>query len=294
MPQTSPLVTADYPSAKAQEYQTAELFLTHCGIQRCAPGHSYGPGARAEQFLHFVLNGRGSYRFSGHRYFLEKGDIFWLPANKTVFYEADAKKPWHYAWVAFGGSYAPAYMGYAGFSEEKPVQRSKISANAYLGIIEDILQERDSTVADEFERLSKLYRLLSVLIDAQGYDARSGGASGDYPRETYVEYAQEFIVHHYPCIKIQDVAHYIGINQSYLNSVFKKVLGITPQEYLIQFRLEKAKEFLQTTSMSLKEIAERIGYEDPFTFSKMFKQKCGMSPRAWRAALQASYKGGEA
>lgn len=281
---------AEFPAAKAQR-QTPELYLSNSGIQHCRPGHSFGPGTHEGYLLHFVLAGRGELRVAGQVYHPGRGDIFLLGPGATHYYEADANDPWHYAWVIFNGENAGTYLQYAGFSESEPVQRSQVPNETYLSIIEELVLERDETLWGELQRTSRLYQLLGKLVEAQHVPGRQGKANYEYPREIYVEHACEYIAFHYAHIKVNDIASYVGVNRSYLTMIFKEVLGESAQEYLVRYRLEQAQRLLRETPLGLRDIARRVGYEDPFAFSKMFKAKYGVSPSAWRQSAAAGGAG---
>ena len=79
-----------------------------------------------------------------------------------------------------------------------------------------------------------------------------------------------------------DIADFIGISRSHLTGSFKKEMGVSPQEYLINFRLEKAASLLRSSKEQINIIAYQCGYEDSLSFSKAFKQKFGMSPKSFR------------
>ena len=83
-------------------------------------------------------------------------------------------------------------------------------------------------------------------------------------------------------VKINDVAQQIGINRSYLTSIFRKQVGMSPQEYLMQYRMDKAQDLLVESDISVQEIALRVGYENALTFSKIFKSYYGLSPAHYR------------
>ncbi|OGV49905.1 MAG: hypothetical protein A2X49_11840 [Lentisphaerae bacterium GWF2_52_8] len=63
---------------------------------------------------------------------------------------------------------------------------------------------------------------------------------------------------------------------------FKRCLGSSPIDYLIEVRMRQAQYLLSDEGASVREVGARVGYDDPFQFSKMFKKKFGMSPRAAR------------
>ena len=137
------------------------------------------------------------------------------------------------------------------------------------------------TFANEIKRVGYLYEIISALIDAQSATRREQNIY-DYSSDTYVAYALQYIKINYAHVKVNDLAQYIGISRSYLTNIFKKQLNISPQEYLVSFRLKKSAELLRTSNMSIQEVAETIGYDNPLTFSKMFKQTYGVSPREYR------------
>ena len=78
----------------------------------------------------------------------------------------------------------------------------------------------------------------------------------------------DYIAYHYrEKIKINELADYIGVNRSYLTSSFKKAIGCSPQEYLVNLRMEKAREMLRNTDMQINAIAAAVGYQDQLAFS---------------------------
>ena len=93
----------------------------------------------------------------------------------------------------------------------------------------------------------------------------------------------EYISHHYQeKVKINELADYIGVNRSYLTSSFKKAVGCSPQEYLVNLRMEKAKNLLKNTDMPINAVAAAVGYQDQLAFSKIFKQNFTVSPKEYR------------
>ena len=99
----------------------------------------------------------------------------------------------------------------------------------------------------------------------------------------YSNEAVQFIRHnYYRNFSAQDIADSIGITRGYLSLCFKEVFQLSLQEYITDYRLKKAKEMLVDSDMKIKEIAFYTGYQDELYFSKAFKKKYGISPRAFR------------
>lgn len=79
------------------------------------------------------------------------------------------------------------------------------------------------------------------------------------------------------------IAKELNLNANYISQLFKKETGDTYSNYLANLRIEKAKELLVETELSLSEICEKIGYNDYFYFLKIFKKQVGVSPSNYRA-----------
>jgi two-component system response regulator YesN len=86
-------------------------------------------------------------------------------------------------------------------------------------------------------------------------------------------------------LSIQKLAGHLHISPSYMSMIFKKDAGLTFLKYLVNIRLETAKELLGNTDLKTSEIAEKIGYPEINYFSYFFKKNFGMSPREYRNKL---------
>ena len=106
-----------------------------------------------------------------------------------------------------------------------------------------------------------------------------------YSDNAYVNLAIDYIGKTYmQGIGVSDIADSVGITRSHLNHVFQKELGISIQNFLIDFRMHKSANLLVSTALSIKEISNQVGYNDQLVFSKAFKKKFGMSPKSYRTA----------
>lgn len=265
-----------------------ELCLTVCGIERCKPDKSYGPSMREDYHVHFVLHGKGTLEIGGKSYQLQRGQIFVIPPGIETFYYADPEDPWNYTWVSFGGTRAGYFLEKAGITEEKPVRDTYIEPERFLEITEKILNHHELTVANELIRTSLLYEIIALLVESQyeNMNQKDKEEIYDYSPDIYVNTALEYMHEHYSHTRISEVASFIGISRYYLTHIFKEKLHISPQEYLLNYRMEQANRLLRTTSLSVQAISEKVGYENPLTFSKTFKGKYGLSPKKYREKLK--------
>lgn len=83
-----------------------DFHLCFCGFAECKPLHSYGPAARPNYILHYVMKGKGIYQVGETKYPLKEGQAFLIEPESLTFYQADKTDPWSYLWVGFGGTEA--------------------------------------------------------------------------------------------------------------------------------------------------------------------------------------------
>lgn len=89
-------------------------------------------------------------------------------------------------------------------------------------------------------------------------------------------------------ININKLSEIIGVSRSYLTTKFTQDLNMSPSQYLIKARLEKAKHLLINTDLPISEIAFNVGYSDVFHFSKLFKDRENIAPSSYRKLHQKS------
>ena len=84
---------------------------------------------------------------------------------------------------------------------------------------------------------------------------------------------------------MSDVANRLHLNVCYFGSLFKKNTGISFTGYIVSKRLKKSEKLLRETEYSVSEIADMVGYDDAFHFSKLFKKYKNISPSDYRKQL---------
>ncbi len=265
-----------------------ELCLTVCGIERCTPDKFFGPSVREDYHVHFILHGKGTLEIGGKSYKLQRGQIFVIPPDVETYYYSDPEDPWHYTWVSFGGTRAGYFLEKAGITAENPVRDTYIEPERFLELTEKILNHHELTVANELLRTSLLYEIIALLVESQNQQKSKEGEEEvyDYSPDVYVNTAIEYIGEHYPHTKVSEIASYIGISRYYLTHIFKEKLHVSPQEFLLNYRMEQANRLLRTTGLSVQAVSEKVGYENPLTFSKTFKNKFGLSPKKYREKMK--------
>ena len=265
---------------------SVDLCLITCGMQNCAPLHAY-TGIRDLYIFHFVSGGTGYVEDCGQLVLLSAGDVFLIEPGVPVHYHADKAEPWSYMWVGFRGIKAPFYIHHAGYQSDRRFGHvSNISlVNSY---IQQIIANRAYTCANDLKRHAALYDLLALMIDEI---SEPEFLPQDLPRQHYVELAKAYIEENYRHdLHVSDIAARIGIDRSYLTQIFKEVLNISPQEYILHFRLDRAALLLHDITLKVSAVAQAVGYKDVASFSRMFRRYKGVTPSEYRMRILASAK----
>lgn len=98
-----------------------------------------------------------------------------------------------------------------------------------------------------------------------------------------VRFAKQYIRENYGLpVTLESVSDLAGFNATYFSTMFKKETGLTFTEYLLQTRIEAAKELLKDTNLNVSVICERVGYSDHKYFSKTFLRETGLKPNQYR------------
>ena len=89
-----------------------------------------------------------------------------------------------------------------------------------------------------------------------------------------------------------DLARAAGLSPSHFTRLFRLWTGLPPGEYLLRKRVEQACKLLGDPTLSIKEVAARSGFDDPYYFSKVFRRVDGLTPTLFREALLAGRRVG--
>lgn len=143
------------------------------------------------------------------------------------------------------------------------------------------------SAANEIYIQGILMQFLALLVE----DAGCTVSPQQNTSSVYINQAISYIHKNYQNpLTVQEIADYLSLNRSYLTELFLKTVQLSPQQFLTRYRITKSEELLQSSSLSIQNIAYSCGYSSSFSFSKAFRKVNGLSPSEYRKQKKRGMK----
>ena len=239
-----------------------------------------------ETFLDVFLEGKGTLCVNGVEQKLHFGQMFMTKPGENTWYKADSEDPWAYCWMAFDGNIARDCAEKAGFFDGVNCLDCHVDQQNFYSLVQRTLNHVELTTASAFYRSGLPLEFIGMAIESYTDSEGKTHKSSDYQTDSYVEYATNFISSNFATATVASVAKNIGIHRSYLTTIFKKKMGVSPQEFMLQCRLRHACKLLSETNNPIQEIARNVGYDNPLTFSNM-TSCCSVAPSSLTLVMVA-------
>lgn len=273
---------------KNQYHPFTGLFPTWTGFLRALPEYVCKPRILDDYCLIFLSSGSGYFDCSGKSYSINTNDAFFLFPGVLHSYGTDIKDLMSQWWIGFKGPEASILLHDLGISPEAPVMKG-IKNSEFLIKIDKIVNTYTESSPSAFLKASgSLYKLFGILAD-EHTPKLANTVEENRKVSKPIQRATSFIEANYPHeISLEKVASYCNLSRTWFVTRFKEELGISPSEYLSATRLNKSKQYLKDTELSIMEISYSVGFQDPQYFSRFFKKYEGMTPSEFRMAHQSS------
>lgn len=210
---------------------------------------------------------------------LKAGDLFLLFPGEWHTYYPTGKHGWKSYWIGFKGKNVDDRVKAGFLSVDKPIYHVGFSADI-IRLYEEAYKRAQEEAPYSQQILAGIVNYLVGLMYAL---ERSMELSKDHTRVDMINLARLRIRESLEVdLTIQQVAEELGVSYSNFRKLFKEFTGISPALYQQDLRLQRAKELLATTTLSIKEIAYRLRFESPDYFSSKFKIKTGKKPSEFR------------
>ncbi|MGO1461115.1 MAG: AraC family transcriptional regulator [Marinobacter sp.] len=255
---------------------TRDLYPRAFGHYRRATGHHMHREHHRDNLLIYCTEGKAFLNMEGEPYTMEAGDLLLLPAGANHRYTADPEDPWTIYWVHYTGPLAEEFRTYMGFDDTTPIRhlgrqpRLLVDFNGLLSVRQTGFRARGLIHAAN--RLRQLLTAVPISVDETGHKRQAElDIINNYMREHLDER-----------ISLEQLADVAGLSPAHFATRYKEQTGTSPIQHFLHLKVERACQMLDTTSLSFTDISHRLGYDDAYYFSRLFKKTMGQAPRDYR------------
>ncbi|RXZ81690.1 AraC family transcriptional regulator [Paenibacillaceae bacterium] len=267
-------------------HSRGESLIINCiGYEYDEPeGFANREQGRVDYLLSYLHSGQMNVRIANCEQTIEAGTVFIGKPYERQFYAKSGKEPTGSYWLHFTGYGVTDLLIKAGLWNER-IFVTGINdeiPRLFARIIEEETEKQPS-----FEQISgallqelifTVSRKMSIQEKVRHMDQRELDLYASF-NLLHKNYARR--------ITVKELAAHAGLSLSRFTSLFKQYTGLSPQQYLIQYRFQKAKDLMRHTQLNIRQISSLVGFDDQLYFSRLFKKYEQLSPTEYRSKLDS-------
>ncbi len=260
----------NYPTDPA--FSGLPCLLTESGCFHVGPLHYTTRDNKPSLLILYTLQGEGKLTYGGEQYTLPPASLVFLDCRRWHDYRADSADGWSYRFLHFDGAGVEFYRRQleGHFTVLSPADTTQI--DRYFAEI-DRLTGDDSLLAVSRRSnmvMSILWRLLeehtAAMVSAVNLRADMKEV------RTYIQ------SHLHEDLSLEQLLSVVHLSKYHFIRLFKEQFGVTPGKYILRSRISTAKRLLVTTTLPVYEIATQVGFSDPASFHRAFREIEGKAP----------------
>ena len=263
-----------------EEFRSHFLCMISCGYFHT--DHRYrvsNDGGRPPLFI-YLISGHMNVEYNGSAYEASAGEILLLNCAHPHSYQT--LENGEFLFFHFSGNQAESLSDYLIAQNHSPVFSSSRNETIYSNIKEPLMRLCYEETADEVRMSTLVYETLCQLGSAESSESTPSASQLSPISASAIEYIRQNITHK---LTLEMIADAVGLSPYHFARRFHNETGYAPIEYVSLTKLRYARLMLRTTSTTISEIAEHLGYSSDAAFINAFKARQGITPRQYR--LQA-------
>lgn len=231
----------------------------------------------------FVLYGQGYViDESGKEYTIVRNEAFLLYKGEKYYFKPDKRDPWSYIWVDFDGNDIEVLLSACGFSKDDIKKHINNDFTEYVELLKKMYLSYDASEYQQMRCTAYFMLIISKMIEQE--NSKNVNVKSVYKQKVLREILI-YINNNYalPTMSAKKVCEICGISSSALERLFSEFLGMSPIDYINSYRISVACDQMRSYDFDIASAAQWVGYTDIKYFSRVFKEKKGMTPSEYKA-----------
>jgi AraC-like DNA-binding protein len=268
------------------------LFLAGAGYAQIPPTSVYPPNVHPSGYfftwekgrilqeyqINYITEGSGIFETSTDQFQVVPGSMLILRPGMWHRYKPDPNTGWNEHYIGFNGDFCSHLFNEGFFQPGKPVLYVGFQESLLKLFLEIIQLVKDEKTGHQQVAAANTILILSKILSVIRNQEFAGKSIERTIRKACLYFRENLNTN----VNIEELANELNVGYSYFRQMFRKYTGISPTQYHLSLRIQKAKDLLVSTDQSFKEIAIDLGFESYFYFSRIFKDKTGKSPMEFR------------
>lgn len=256
------------------------LYITDIGYYPKAKYHyRERPQGADQHILIYCHKGAGRVKIQSTDYRIEARDFVFIPARMAHHYAADDNDPWTIYWVHFKGQISPSLISL--LYRQSASHKGFVSSNErVLSLFDEMYNQLERGYGADNIMYTNMcfWHFLSIFLYNNKHDPTASLHDKD-PIDQSIDFLSKHVE---KVLTLEAIAREVNLSPSHFSFVFKKKTGFSPIEYFNHLKVQKACQYLLFTNLRIKEIANEVGLEDPYYFSRLFTKVMGIAPNDYR------------
>ncbi|MDR1108656.1 MAG: AraC family transcriptional regulator [Spirochaetaceae bacterium] len=280
----------------SEEDRKLGMVCTAAGITNVPPHTVYPPrknehpalfrtvaeGRTLPEFqLVYITRGQGMFWAEDITHRVNPGSLLLVLPGIKHLYKPDFETGWMEYWVGFTGDFFSRLV-FEGYLSPEFIFFEIGLHDAVVSIFNRILEEVKAQ--EPLYQLNACAGILSLIAEMLTRRRRQSQPNYYQKIVEKAKYLMETNI--YNAVNIPSISEQIGVSSSRLTEIFKTYTSMTPYQYYIHIKIHKAESLLEEGDMPVKEVAYRMGFEDQYYFSRLFKNKTGVAPSDWKTYIR--------
>jgi AraC-like DNA-binding protein/mannose-6-phosphate isomerase-like protein (cupin superfamily) len=256
------------------------LYLTDIGHFPEAQFHYFERKKGCDQHIMiYCVKGKGWFTIDGNKQQVNQDNLLIIPRGTPHIYASSDTNPWTIYWLHFLGNQSENYFKHLlpeFHTFPIPLEKAPNIVRLFNEIYE-VLQ--NGFTLDNMIFSSQVLPHLMGLIFLMNHDYHLQLKASSQVIDESIQYMTKHLSQN---LSLSELANHVNLSVSHYSYLFKNKTGYSPIDYFLRLKIQRACQYLDITTLNIETIAGKVGFKDPYYFSRIFHQIMGQSPSTYR------------